>query len=216
MWDWSFLIITALIWTWSGYLFYRVMSAEKDIVCSGRMRIVYCVVMAAAALLIIWAMCAIYYDYEYLERLKRLCLLAVIWPIAYIDYKTYRIPNVFIISGLVCRGGLLLAELLMNSSEVGSIVLSELAAAGALMLAAVLCRLMIKDAIGFGDMKLFILMGFMLGMDGIWAAMFLALIVAFIVSIFVLVTRRKSKKDVIPFGPALVIGIYLSVFLTGK
>lgn len=216
MWEWSFLIITALLWIWSGYLFHRVMSAEKDVVCNGKLRIAYCVGMIAVMLVIIWAMCVIYYDYGYLERLKRLCMLAVIWPIAYIDYKTYRIPNVFILSGLVCRVLLLLAELLMIGGATGRIVLSEVAAAGALLLAAVLCRLMIKDGIGFGDIKLFILMGLMLGMDGIWTAMFLALAVAFVVSIFVLVTHRKSKKDVIPFGPALVIGIYLSVFLTGK
>ena len=68
---------------------------------------------------------------------------------------------------------------------------------------------------GFGDMKLFLVMGLLLGTRGIWGAVFLSLIVIFFISVFALITKRKSRKDLIPFGPALVIGTYLAVYLTG-
>lgn len=147
--------------------------------------------------------------------IKRLALLCMLWPIAYIDYKTYRIPNAFIIFGAACRVVILAFELFVESDEVWATVLSELVASGALFLAAVLCALCIKNSIGFGDMKLFIIMGFMLGMDGIWGAMFLSLVVSFVISVYLLLTKKKTRKDSIPFGPAIVIGTYLSVCLSG-
>ena len=64
-------------------------------------------------------------------------------------------------------------------------------------------------------MKLFIVMGLLLGVRGIWGAMFLSLIVSFFAAIFFLITKKKSKKDEMAFGPALAIGTFLAIFLTG-
>ena len=85
----------------------------------------------------------------------------------------------------------------------------------ALLLAAFLCTLLMKNSVGAGDMKLFVVMGLLLGMHGIWGAIFASLIVSFVVAIVLLVSKKKTRKDAIPFGPALVVGTFLSVFLTG-
>ena len=156
-----------------------------------------------------------YPDNSVWVNVKRMVLLAIIWPLAYIDYKTLRIPNLFVIYGLICRAIILACELLIGNPYVWPSLLSEAVAAGALLLAAVLCALVVKNGIGFGDMKLFIVMGLMLGMDGIWGAIFLALIVSFLIAAYVLITKKKTRKDAIPFGPALVIGVYLSICLSG-
>ena len=87
--------------------------------------------------------------------------------------------------------------------------------AAALLLASLLCILVVKNGIGFGDMKLFVVMGLLLGLDGIWGAIFMALIVSFFIALYVLITKKKTRKDAIPFGPALVIGTYLSICLSG-
>ena len=148
-------------------------------------------------------------------NIKRMVLLSIIWPIAYIDFKTLRIPNLFIIFGLVSRIVILVFEVFLGNPVVWQTLLSEAIAAGALLLAAGLCALIVKNGIGFGDMKLFAVMGLMLGLEGIWGAIFLALIVSFVVALFVLITKKKTRKDAIPFGPALVIGTYLSICLSG-
>ena len=148
-------------------------------------------------------------------NIKRMMLLSIIWPVAYIDFKTLRIPNLFVIYGLVCRALILVFEILLGHQLVWQYFLSEVIAAGALLLAAVLCALVIKNGIGFGDMKLFIVMGLMLGLEGIWGAIFLSLVVSFFIAAFVLITKKKTRKDAIPFGPALVIGTYLSICLSG-
>ena len=177
--------------------------------------IVYCSLMFVGTVAASILFCTIYKDNGILMSLKRLALLSLMWPIAYIDYKTYRIPNAFIVFGIVCRVIIFTFELFLQSEYIWMTLLSEVIAAAALLLAAVLCSLCIKNSIGFGDMKLFIVMGLMLSLDGIWGAIFLSLIISFIISAYVLITKKKTRKDSIPFGPAIVIGTYLSVCLSG-
>lgn len=148
-------------------------------------------------------------------NVKRMTLLAIIWPVAYIDLKTLRIPNLFILEGLICRGIILCFEFLLGHENIWSLLLTEVIAAAALLLASLLCILVVKNGIGFGDMKLFVVMGLLLGLDGIWGAIFMALIVSFFIALYVLITKKKTRKDAIPFGPALVIGTYLSICLSG-
>ena len=177
--------------------------------------LIYSAVMIVITLAISVMLCVVYTDNSFLFSLKRAALLSLLWPIGYIDYKTYRIPNLFILFGLSCRVLILIAEILTKSPGVWHTLLTEAIAAGALVLAAFLCTLCMKGSIGFGDIKLFAVMGLLLGTNGIIGAIFLTLIASFVISIVLLVTKKNTKKDLIPFGPAIVIGTFLSVFLTG-
>jgi leader peptidase (prepilin peptidase)/N-methyltransferase len=152
---------------------------------------------------------------SFLFNIKRIALLSLLWPIALIDYKSYRIPNIFIIAGLSYRVIIFVFELVFEYEGIWTRGLSELIAAGALGLAALLCGLVLKNSIGFGDIKLFIVMGLLLGLGGIWNSIFVSLVISFIISIVLLITKKKKRKDAIPFAPAIMIGTYLSVFLTG-
>lgn len=150
-----------------------------------------------------------------LFSLKRLCLLALLWPIGLIDFKTYRIPNVYIIFGLLFRVLLIIPELLFERNYIVGNLIGEIIAAAVISLAAFMCSVFIKNSIGYGDIKLFIVMGLFLGIDGIWSAVFLSLLVAFFSAIFLLVTKKKGRKDIVPFAPSIMLGTYLSVILTG-
>lgn len=215
------IMITLLLCGVSAYLMYRDYEADgrngqtaynKD--CRKSM-LIYGLLMTVNTVGTAVEMGLLYSGNSFLFSMKRLGLLCVMWPVAFIDFQTYRIPNAFILFGMLIRLLLFPAELLLDGSQAWGQVLSEIIAGGALLAAAFLCTLMIKNAIGYGDMKLFVLMGMLLGLQGIWGAMFVSLMAAFIMALFVLLTKRKSKKDVIPFGPALVIGTYISVILTG-
>lgn len=150
-----------------------------------------------------------------LFSLKRFCVLALLWPVGLIDFKTYKIPNAFILIGLILRVILIVPELIFENTYVLGNLITEVIAAVAISLAAFLCSICMKNSIGYGDIKLFIIMGLFLGMNGIWTAVFMSLIVAFFVAIFLLATRKKGKKDVVPFAPSIMIGTYISVILTG-
>ena len=156
-----------------------------------------------------------YQDNSFLFTLKRVTMLALLWPVAYVDFVTCRIPNRFIAGGLLARGSILTAELILEQENLLPVLLSDAAAGLAFFLTAALCALIVKNSIGAGDMKLFFVMGTFLGLQGTWGAVFLSLVVSFVIAVVLLVTKKKSRKAAIPFGPALMIGTYCSVFLTG-
>ncbi|MDR0446144.1 MAG: A24 family peptidase [Oscillospiraceae bacterium] len=171
--------------------------------------IALCAGMAAALSLV-------YPENSFLFNMKRLCLLSLLWPAALVDYKTLRIPNLFIIAGCAYRVIIFAFELLLEGEGLLPRAAGELIAAAAIAVAALLCALLVKNSIGFGDVKLFIVMGLHLGLEGIWSAVFVSLFVSFIVSVVLLATKKKTRRDVIPFAPAIMLGTFLSVFLTGR
>ena len=152
-------------------------------------------------------------SYEYWKNLRALSLLGIIWPLAWIDFRSYRIPNSFIVYGLIVRAVIFFCELVAVGHGIWFGLLTDLIAGAALLLASVLCNLLIKKSVGNGDMKLFVVMALLLGLDRIWEAFFYALIISFFIALFLLITKKKSRKDTIPFGPALVMGTFLAVLI---
>ena len=76
--------------------------------------------------------------------------------------------------------------------------------------------LIARGGFGFGDVKLAAFLGLYsayLGWGQLAVALILPFIVGGVVSIFLLVTRIRGRKDAIPFGPYMVAGAYLAVAL---
>lgn len=204
-------ILIGIVLILCGVSFYLFERESKKIT---KTMLIYSIVSIIAAIGITIALVVVYDDNSFVFNLKRVSMLAVLWPIAYIDFKEYRIPNAFIIWGLVCRGLIIVVELLMGEPILSNLI-SELIAVVILLAGTLICRLMIKDSIGAGDMKLFIVMGLLLGLDGVWGAVFVSLLLSFFIAVFLMVTKKKSRNDNIPFGPAIVLGTYISIFITG-
>lgn len=147
--------------------------------------------------------------------IKNIIMLSILWPVALIDFKTTRIPNRFILYGLISRVCVLILEVFFKTNTLKVTIITELIAVGVLLGASLLCSVCIKNSIGFGDMKLFIVMGLLLGLEGIWNAIFLAMFVMFVIAVVLLLSKKKTKKDSIPFGPAIAIGTYLAIISIG-
>lgn len=147
--------------------------------------------------------------------LKRLSLLSLLWAVGYIDFKTYKIPNRFVVLGLLYRAVILILEVFMERELILTNLISEGVSVATLLLASILCSLCVKNAIGYGDLKLFVIMGLMLGFSNIWSAIFVSLIATFFVAGGLLLTHKKTRKDSIPFAPLLMVGTYVSLIITG-
>ncbi|OGZ83610.1 MAG: hypothetical protein A2599_02330 [Candidatus Staskawiczbacteria bacterium RIFOXYD1_FULL_39_28] len=65
---------------------------------------------------------------------------------------------------------------------------------------------------GFGDVKLAILMGLLLGFPNILVALFLAFFLGAIIGTAGMIFKRKTLKSEIPFGPFLIAGTFLALF----
>ncbi|MBI4311670.1 MAG: prepilin peptidase [Chloroflexi bacterium] len=69
-----------------------------------------------------------------------------------------------------------------------------------------------REAIGFGDVKLGVLLGVMLGFTGALVTLDVAFIGGGIVAILLLALKIRRRGQYIPFGPFLVSGALVSLF----
>lgn len=65
-----------------------------------------------------------------------------------------------------------------------------------------------KELMGFGDIKLFFVMGLLLGIKLLFLGIFVSAVIALIVEVIF----NRNKRKVIPFGPYLSVGFSLMIF----
>jgi leader peptidase (prepilin peptidase)/N-methyltransferase len=68
-----------------------------------------------------------------------------------------------------------------------------------------------RGGMGWGDIKLAGMMGLILGFPLILVAMFFAIVSGGIVAAILLVTKKKGRRDAIPFGPFLAAAAVLTL-----
>lgn len=70
-----------------------------------------------------------------------------------------------------------------------------------------------KDSIGFGDVKLICSIGLFLGLRNVIAVSIVSFVIAGIVSIILLLTKKKNVNEYIAFGPFIVIASIIMIFV---
>ena len=70
-----------------------------------------------------------------------------------------------------------------------------------------------KEAMGFGDVKLMGALGLYFGFSGIIVISLIAFLLGAIISIFLIVTKKKKSDEYIPFGPFIVIATIITIFV---
>ena len=124
----------------------------------------------------------------------------ILGKIGYADWKTKRIPDVWI--AFLLAGGItavrLFPEITLGQRVTGFFLISIplLFIAG-----------LRPGSIGGGDIKLMAAGGFLLGAVRIWDAFVLGISMAAVVSVFLLLTGKAGKKTEIALGPFLIFGI---------
>lgn len=176
---------------------------------------VVCVLMVLCnlALTMVWK---VLYGLPPMQILKYLALAAVLCVCAWTDWKKYLILNRVLALALTARAVLFAAELLLYGMEQWKFVaLSALIAAGMFAVAGLLCKAVMPQGVGFGDIKLLFTLGLYTGADPGISIMFCTLLVMFVVSVILLLARKVTRKSVIPFAPFLYGGMLLASFLFG-
>lgn len=69
-----------------------------------------------------------------------------------------------------------------------------------------------KGGMGGGDIKLFLLIGLVLGTFNTLLTLFLASVIGMIVGIVILKIRGKGRKTPVPFGPSIAIAAIIVYF----
>lgn len=136
-------------------------------------------------------------------------LACILICITFIDYDHQIIPDGLIVSGFIL--GLLykLTLYLFLKESIGIInsLLGFFIGGGLFLLIAVLS----KGGMGGGDIKLMAMLGFLLEWRYIVFISLLSFIIGSIISIGLLLTKVKTRKDNIPFGPFIALATFISI-----
>lgn len=160
-------------------------------------------------------MSQLFYEAEVVFTMKRLLVIGLLWPIAVSDYREFRIPNNLILLGLVFRAVLLLPEGIIYGKAMLQTLAGDAIAAVAMIVLCLVCMLLSQGSMGMGDLKLLAVMGLFLGVEGILYALFFSMFAAFVIAVVLLLTKKKERKDAIPFAPFILAGTIASLILSG-
>ena len=139
---------------------------------------------------------------------------AVTVPLAVIDLRTLRLPNILTLSAYPIVAVLLLVPALADG---GWSSYARAMLAGAIVLALFLVlHLVNPSGMGLGDVKLAGPMGAMLGWIS-WQAVFVGVVIGFVlaavVGVAMIAARRADRKTALPFGPFMLAGAWVAILV---
>ncbi len=131
--------------------------------------------------------------------------------IAFIDIDHLIIPDIISLPGIVI--GFLISFLpFMNVRYLDSLI-GIFAWGGCFWLIAIIGKWIWKrDAMGGGDIKLIAMIAAFLGWQGGLVTVFWASLIGSIWGGFLILIKKKGRRDLIPFGPFLCLGALISLF----
>lgn len=134
-------------------------------------------------------------------------LISVAVVVAVIDIKYYLIPTTFVY-------GASLVALFYNYFNLSTPLFYEhiLAAFAVALFFLIIVIVTRGKGMGQGDIVLVFLIGMVLGYQSTFAAMFIAFLFGALISIALIIIRRKRFGQTIPFAPFLIIGFLMSLF----
>ena len=144
---------------------------------------------------------------------KLYVLLVLVICAGIIDLKKKIIPNRLIIIGFVFWVFICTYELVV-ASNLKAIIINELLGFLIGFCCLALVSIVSKGALGFGDVKLFGIIGLISGAFCTYSTLLVSLIISVIIAVIGLITKKLNRKDSIPFGPCIAIGYIVVLFLT--
>lgn len=132
-------------------------------------------------------------------------LSSLLLVISVIDLEIQEIPDGLSIFGLAA--GIVFIAVQWDMNLVLSSFAGLLIGSGLFFLIAFLS----KGGMGGGDIKLLGVLGIWVGWKLTLLLILLSFTIGALVSVFLLITKIKSRKDHIPFGPFIAIGAYIAI-----
>jgi prepilin signal peptidase PulO-like enzyme (type II secretory pathway) len=136
-------------------------------------------------------------------------IASVLLVIFVYDFKHYLIPDKVLIPAIVITFIYrFLLNLTITPGSILNYILAVIIASGFFLAIFLLSS---GRAMGFGDVKLAILMGLLLGFPNIVTALFLAFLFGAIIGLILMGLQKKKLKSEIPFGPFLITGTFIAL-----
>mgnify|MGYP005800637409 FL=1 len=149
-----------------------------------------------------------------LDLIKYIILTPMLLSVFVIDYRQQIIPNRLNLT--IFEVGLVFAFLygLSDVAITFNMLLGMLVGGGIFLLITLVGGMFYgKEAMGFGDVKLMAALGLYFGFSNIIAITLVSFLVGAILSIILLISRKKKSNEYIPFGPFIVLATFISMYV---
>ena len=149
-----------------------------------------------------------------MELIKYMILTPMLLSALVIDWKYQIIPNRLNLT--IFEVGLVFTFMqgAYNINLAMNLLLGAVVGAGIFLMITLLGGLIArKEAMGLGDVKLMGALGLFFGWMNIIMVAVMAFLLAAVISIIILVSRKKKADEYIPFGPFIVISAIIAIFV---
>ena len=191
-------------------IYHILKSQEEDNYCSTTQ--IYILLMVIFLLNLLASMMILKNVDNNINIIKMLITLICITGAATNDYREKRIPNIFPISlaiiGIVC----LIIGCISKQQGATSYLISSLFATIMVAICMTIDYILTKQGIGLGDIKLLCALALIGGVYTVGGTIFFGMIICTLISIGLLITKRKTMKDGIPFGPFIYLGYLITIY----
>ena len=150
-------------------------------------------------------------------------LTGCLFALSITDLETYEIPDGYIISGILIWIAGAAAEFVIYplscSQPLRLIDIGHHLAAGVicggvmLLLSLIMDRLLKKESLGGGDIKLFFMLGLYMTYFGVYGLIFLSAVIGLLM--LPVIKRIKNGDERVPFGPAIAMAEYILLIVGG-
>jgi leader peptidase (prepilin peptidase)/N-methyltransferase len=149
-----------------------------------------------------------------IQSLIYIILSSALIIIAFIDLNEQVIPEVISLPGMVI--GLILSFFVPYISFINSAL--GIVIGGGIILVIRLAGSLIfkKESMGIGDIELAAMIGAFLGWRYIIISLFLGFFLGAVAGIFLILSKIKSREDMIPFGPFIALGSLITILCGEK
>ena len=151
----------------------------------------------------------------YLPNVLRLLLLGTLLvAAAYIDALSHKIPNWIVLCTAAVFAGCTVLDFILSGTDAVPMAINSVLAAVAFFVVFFLVRLASRGGVGYGDIKMITAAALILGVYGTFTFLLVSHVLAAVAAIVLLVSKKATRKDGLPFGPFFYLG-YLVTILTG-
>lgn len=147
-----------------------------------------------------------------IQLVSLFALAALTMPLVVRDIKEHRLPNSLTSAGLISGLGISIVSTIKENNF--SPLIHSLSFALLAGFAFLLLNLSSRGGMGMGDVKLAIMLGALIAPFG-WQVLVMGFIVAFVLGaiagLILLASKKANRKTLIPFGPYLLVGAWVSL-----
>lgn len=148
----------------------------------------------------------------YCNYAKIMITFFIISVVAITDLKKHIIPNFFIVFGVACRVIIYIIEFFSRTkAEFKAIFINDMVGLAIGFGVLFIVALLLKNSLGFGDVKLYGIIGIMTGTICTYATLIVSLLSCCVCSVILMITGKRTRKSLMSFAPFIFIGYLVAV-----